>query len=312
MSRLAELQAENERLKDGNQGGSNNFLEKYVAMPPGKGVVQVRLLDQGGDFPFFVATRLHKVNGKSLHCSRNLSKGKWEGECVVCSHYSDLWKRSEKAASPQAKKKLQDAARLIKPVERYYYNTIVRSVQNPETGQTETNVGPKILSVGKTLHKLIIIKMVGDTELGIKGLGDVSDPKNGRDLKICKEISKSGEETYPNYDKSHFVDESSPLGTPDQVKKWLASCHDLRALRNVKSNDEMTKELKMHLGIITDTSHGSYNPAEFQVDSEESSTSSVVEEVRKPVQKVEQKKTVIEEDESLSDEDFMAELKNIK
>jgi hypothetical protein len=328
--RLDQLQAENERLKDGNQGGNNNaYLEKFVEMPPGKGVVPIRLLDQGGEAPFFVATRIHKVNGKSLHCARVLNKSKWEGDCVVCSHYSDLWKRSEKAASPSAKKKFQDAARAIKPIERYYYNCIVRSVVNKDTGQTEANVGPKILSVGKTLHKFIVTKIVGDADLGMKGLGDVTDPKTGRDLRICKEISKSGDETYPNYDKSFFADEVTGLGTPDQVKKWLAACHDLNALRNVKPREEMAMELKKHLGIIKDTA-SNYDPSEFQIADGESTAAAedsetLTEEVRKPAPKTGGEVTrkpaakapapaadVSDEDEPMADEDFMAELKAIK
>lgn len=328
--RLDQLQAENARLKSDNQGGNNNaFLDKFVEMPAGKGVVATRLLDQGGDSQFFVATRIHKVNNKSLHCARTLNKGKWEGDCVICSHYSDLWKRSERAASPAAKKKLQDQAREIKPIERYYYNCIVRSVVNKETGETQKNVGPKILSVGKTLHKFIITKIVGDADLGIKGLGDVSDPKTGRDLRIVKEIAKSGDETYPNYDKSFFDDEASPLGTPEQVKTWLSNCHDLNALRNVKPREEMVLELKRHLGIIKDTS-SNYDPSEFQVSEGHSvseETETVSEEVRKPaapqrakdaVGTVASKPTVkppvdvSDADEPLADEDFMAELKAIK
>lgn len=266
---LNELLNENERLGDENQGGGN-FLNNFVKMPDGNGVVLLRLLPPAkkGMFgneknPFYAVTRIHSVNGKKLHCPRELVDKRWQGECPICRYYSWLWKESEKPnVTPDEAKKLQAQARAIKPIERYYYNALVR-VETDSNGQVQKNVGPKILSVGKTVHGMVIRAIVGDKELQEKPLGDVTDPVNGRDFKIMKVMRKSGSESYPNYSDSKFVD-PSPLGTKEEVEKWLGSLHDLKSLRIIKNADELKHELKVHLGIIEETKTDGFDPSEFQ------------------------------------------------
>lgn len=48
----------------------------------------------------------------------------------------------------------------------------------------------------------------------------------GYDFKIAKQ-DKGG---WPDYSASRFVNTQSPLGNPDEVKRWLAGRHDLAAL----------------------------------------------------------------------------------
>jgi len=269
---LASLKAENSRLKEGNAGGGSDFLENFVKFPEGNGVVVVRLLGPAAsglfdreDSPFFQATRTHRVNGKSLHCLKSLEKsGKFTGECPICRYYNWLWQESEKKG-PEEAAKLQAQARAIKPIERYYYNCIVRK-EVQENGDVLENVGPKILSVGKTLHKMIITGIVGNEELQEKGYGDVTDINNGRDFKIIKTMRQSGKDSFPNYDTSKFVD-PSVLGNPDQVKLWLASLHDIVSLRTLKDPEELKIELKKHLGVIPadEVTASGFDPSEYSV-----------------------------------------------
>jgi hypothetical protein len=311
------LQEEQKQLKD--QGGTNNFLENFVRMPEGKGSVTVRLLPPApaGMFgrkknPFYQWTRIHRVNNKSLHDPREFVNGRWIGQNPIGDYLKWLWKESEKK-SPEEQDKMRALYREIKPIPRYYYNCIVRREES-EDGTVHENVGPKILSIGKTLHQLILAAICGDEELGMEPLGDVTDLKNGRDFKIFKNIVKSGNSSFPKYDASRFLD-PSPLGTPEECETWMANIHDLSSLRVLKSPEELNHELKIHLGVIADNSTD-FDPSEYQksddqmvvtteseakVESNTTNDYDTETETNDPVED--------EEEEVLADDDFLKELK---
>jgi hypothetical protein len=134
----------------------------------------------------------------------------------------------------------------IKAIERYYYNAIVRHFD--KKGNLEKSEGPKILSIGKTLHERIVRAVVGDPKAGEKGLGDVSDLVNGRDFKIVKKLRSTG---YPYYDESKFLD-PSPLGDKGQIEEWLNNLHDLAALRVLKPASELDIALQKYTGVLPD------------------------------------------------------------
>lgn len=265
---LQELALENERLS--TQAGAG-WMKNFVKLPEGNGHIVVRFLSTpDGMFdraknPFYQYTRIHRVNEKSLHCPRNLVNNKFVGECCICDYYNWLWRESEKKGPDEAAR-MQAKARAIKPIERYYFNCIVRSLVNEETQQIEKNVGPLILSVGKTLCQMIIRAIVGNEKLDEKGLGDVTHPLKGRDFKLIKTMRHSGKESYPNYSESKFLD-PTPLGTPEEVEKWLAGCHDLVGLRVLPTADDLKHNLKVHLGLIRDNK-GGFDPREWQTSEE--------------------------------------------
>lgn len=265
---MAELVEENDRLDA--QGGVNDFLENFVRMPEKDGFVTVRLLPPSKGKKFYCATRTHRINNRSIHCPRVLVTNKTGGKswcdedpknpCVICKYYNELWKESERKEG-KASEELKNQARAIKPIERYYYNCLVR-MQTNKAGETEKNVGPKILSIGKTLHQRIVRAILGDVANDEKPLGDVTDIKNGRDFKIIKKLRGVGRDAYPNYDDSKFL-EPSPLGEKDQVELWMSNLHELATLRVLKPTDEMKIELKKHLGLIQDEAT-SFDLSEFQ------------------------------------------------
>ena len=139
---MAELMGESERLS--SEGGAD-FLSNFVRMPEGNGFVTVRLMPPAKGKKFYCATRTHKVHGKNIHCPRVLVGGtngnaRWMDEdpkkpCVICKYYNELWKESERKEGKE-KADLEKQARDIKPIERYYYNCIVRSQVNPEDATT--------------------------------------------------------------------------------------------------------------------------------------------------------------------------------
>jgi hypothetical protein len=303
---------------------SSSYLEKFVRMPEGKGSVTLRILPPApsGAFgrdksPFFQWTRIHKVNGKSLHDPRVKVDGRWVGKNPIGDYLKWLWKESE--TKPQKEKEeMQNSYREMKPIERYYYNVIVRS-ERDENGNVAQNVGPKILSVGKTVHEIILRGIVGDEEMNIDGYGDVTDFKTGRDFKLMKSIRKSGENTYPSYEASCFVD-PSPAGTPEECEEWMKNLHDLSALRVLKTPEELENELAIHLGYKQEDTDG-FDPSKFanknNVDKNDVVFEKVETKVESKVSEVSDSDVDVSDDDDIdvdleADADFLSELKNIK
>ena len=323
---IGALQAENDRLSTESQTG--DYLANFVKMPEGNGALVLRLLPPapanafGRDKnPFYCSTRIHRVNNKSLHCPKELDGTRWKGDnCPICKYYNWLWQESEKK-SPEEANQMQANARKIKPIERYYYNVIVRSVFNEQTQKMEENVGPKILSVGKTLHKMIIRAIVGDKSINEAALGDVTHPTNGRDFKLIKTMRQSGRDSYPNYSDSKFLD-PSPLGEPDQIEKWMTDLHDIASLRALRPEDELKHELKVHLGLVQDSSGSSgFDPTEFQTSPSATVASATVTDApldsapaapaAAAVAVAETELPTSGETESMADDDFLNELRNL-
>jgi hypothetical protein len=255
---LEEIGGEVERLTEqaeAGTGGMGNYLDNYVQMPKGAGNVTIRLLPPAKGGKLFQYTRLISVNGRNVHCPKPLVNGKWDKNTPnpLVDYYNALWRQidalEKEGGSKDMIEKLKSDARAIKPVERYYYNAIVRSATDKD-GNVQKNVGPKILSVGKTLHKMIISAIVPGTDTYI---GNVVDPENGYDFVIRKELVGSGSNAYPKYERSSFARDKSPLGTPEEVAKWVSTLHDLTTLRRPATVEVLEYELAVLRGLIKDT-----------------------------------------------------------
>jgi hypothetical protein len=306
---LGSLQSDYKGLKAA-EGSGGSFLENFVKMPEGKGSVVMRLLPPAptGKFgreksPFYLTTALHRVNGKSIHDIREYVNGKWVGKNPIVDYIRHCWKESEQAA-PAERDRLQNLYRQLKPIERYYYNVIVRA-ETAEDGTVKKNVGPKILSVGKTVHEIILRGILGDKEMNQPQLGDVTDFKSGYDFKLVKTIRKSGDNSFPNYEGSHFL-EQSPAGDPDECKKWMESVHDLVALRTIKTYEELEHELAVHLGLKQESS-SSFDASKFAT---KPASPAAEEKISAPKARVEQE-TSGGDDEEIADKDFLEELRKL-
>jgi uncharacterized Zn finger protein (UPF0148 family) len=253
---LEGLRNESDRLNT-EPGQVNNYLDNYVPMPnvkPGqKGSVTVRILPPLKGGKLFQYTRLHSINGRKYHCPKPLVGGKWDKNvpCPICDYYNALWRQidklEEKGKTEEADR-LKAEARSLKPIERYYYNAIVRKMVN-DKGEPMVNVGPRILSVGKILHKKIITAIIGDESE--KAIGDVTHPKNGYDFVIRVEVT-AGKDNFPKYDASGFDRDQSVLGTADEIKTWMGGLHDLPKLRMLKETSILELELAKHRGLVDD------------------------------------------------------------
>lgn len=262
---LEAMAGESSRLgAEPRQGGASNGKrdEKYINIPdpkPGQTIVYpVRILPPAKGARLFQYNRLHMLNGRTYHCPRPLTpEGKWDYKvkCVVCEYYNSLYRQKDKLKDQgrQAEAdKVEEEAKSIKPIERYYYNAIARKEGD------QTNVGPKIFSVGKVVHKMIVRAIVGDeTEAP---LGNITDVKTGYDFVVKKEKRGTDKDGYPNYDRSGVARDSSPAGTPEEIKKWSENLHNLAELRQVKDHEVLEKQLAIHRGLIPDET------ASFDVD----------------------------------------------
>jgi hypothetical protein len=310
---LGSLQNDYKTLKAA-EGSGGSFYENFVKMPEGKGSVVMRLLPPApkGTFgheenPFYLVTAIHRVNGKSLHDIRDYVGGKWVGKNPITEYMRTLWKESEQAAPEEAERK-RSLYRQIKPVERYYYNVIVRE-ERAEDGTIKKNVGPKILSVGKTVHEIILRGILGDKEMNQPRLGDVTDFKSGYDFKLVKTIRKSGDQSFPNYEGSHFL-EQSPAGDPDDCKRWMESLHDLKALRILKSYEELEHELLVHLGLKQDVA-GGFDINKYSSKPSASTTVEAKTSASPAIAVAEESEDSDGSDASDADEDFLEELRKL-
>lgn len=272
---LEEIRSENARLHQVRE----NPLDNYIPMPQGRGEIIVRLLPPRKGKRPFVYTRLHHMRppgsndnrGRRVHCPQTLTPdGKWDRSvpCPICEFRNWLFNQGRKVMNPQLQwddpnqpeeyKRFSSQAQAIRPVERYYYNAIIRSLVTKDG--TLTNVGPRILSCGKQLHQIIMEVMEPDKRTSIS---DVTDLVNGYDL-IIKNTPKGnpGGRMYPDYGRSEFDRERSPAGTPDEIKRWASGLKDLEALRDVKDLAFIRKELARYRGIIPDEEEG-FDPDKF-------------------------------------------------
>lgn len=234
----------------------STIMDMFVKMPDKDGFVLLRFLPPMKGKPLFSVTRIHRLGNRSFHCCRqrkhfpngifwvNPSNNPAE-DCPICQEYSRLWKVSNTQSGEQ-QNRTQAQAREIKPIERYYWNVIVRQQLNNKTGQVEKNVGPKILSCGKTLQSIILESINGSELTGRPKLGNITHPVTGRDFRIIKKIVKgSGGSEYPKYDQSRFEDVSQ-LGEDEQIKAWLVALHDLEALKQFRPRNELLEAMKDH------------------------------------------------------------------
>lgn len=323
---LEEVAGEDARL---SKEGTANFLEQFVPMPdvkPGQtGLVTIRILPPIKGGKLFQYNRTHKINERSVHCPRPLVNGKWDKSvpCAICNYYSQLWKDIDaltKEGRIDECNLLKKEAREIKPTERYYYNAIVRSMM--VDGKELKNQGPKILSVGVILHKMIIRAIVGEEGDPDSKLGNVTDLKNGWDFVIRKEVTVG--EGFPKYDGSKFARNQSPAGTPEEIKKWQESLHDLTKLRNPKNVEYIEKELAIHRGMIPDDTQAfditgfdaKWRKSDEELVTESTSTSVVVNDsaTQEPAaaKAAKAKKKKPEETATIEDEEFLRQIQEME
>jgi len=284
------MQQDLDRVETKPGGSNQKNSDKYVIFPKGEGVIAVRILPadtpNGQEMPYH-STRLHYINDRSYHCLREKDGKYWsKGICPICNYYNFLYKMAKQAATKDDADAIVAVARDIKPIERHYYNCIVREEVHSETKETVENVGPKILGIGKSLHGRILRACLGNVARKQKPLGNIMHPMTGRDFTIIKteRVGHNGQK-FPNYDESRFEEESI-LGADKQIKEWLDQMWDLSAERidNLKLEEELQHQVDIFQGKIEDDSLG-FDPSQLNLPSDLKLSSGTKTQVRvdKPV-----------------------------
>ena len=285
------LRTEQARLNATNA----DWKERYVKMPEGEGSVTVRLLPWPDHALPYVATRIHKIGQKTYHSPLVLDeKGRWSGVCPFQAEIRKLWleiERLERGGKMDAARELRNTAGQMRQQERFYWNAIVRK-ETKENGEVVTDVGPKILSIGKDLQARVINAILGNAAMDDTGYGDITDFATGRDFRIRKKLKKGANMSYPEYSESTFL-APSKAGTESQWKRWLDSVNDLKAERKLRPLDELKEVIEVYMGRKAEA-----YPVEV--------VRPAVVQVQKPVPA----KVVVEEDVEI-DEDFLSDLRSM-
>lgn len=178
----------------------------------------VRLMPgMDGKLPYFTS-RTHAIGKTPYPCPRRVREGKWLGDCVICDYYNDFHKNGQPRFYKGAH--FENDLMSIKPFERHRWNIIVR-------GQEESGV--LIWSCGMGIHKMILEAIVGSSRpypFSSKPLGDVTHVQEGYDFNIVRSWIKSAPSgnQYPDYGNSRFSATPSPLGTKEEISRWLNQC----------------------------------------------------------------------------------------
>lgn len=203
---------------------------------------------------FCLRTCNHQVGKQTFQCHKEVVDGKWQGECAICNQYNKFWKDhfdadgllfSASSSKPKYfvgdEEDFRRELKAIKPVERYYFNIIVRG---------EEERGVLKWSCGKTIYAKILEGIVGnESNPNVIALGDITNPKTGHDFYVRRVMKGSASVQFPDYSTSQFLP-STPMGTPEQMQLWSTQLHDLHALRKLSSVESMMSALEEVFGYL--------------------------------------------------------------
>jgi hypothetical protein len=122
-------------------------------------------------------------------------------------------------------KQAYETAKLLYPKMRCFAPILIRG---------EESEGVKLWAFGKQVYQMILRFMLDDD------YGDITDPKTGHDLKIRSYKKQGG-----NWAVTEITPrpKSSPLGTPEEVKKWTSNIPNPLDLYELKSYEQISKIL---------------------------------------------------------------------
>jgi len=173
--------------------------------------------------------------------------------------------RLSKTGSQEEKQKVE----AVKWQEQWYVNVYV--VDDPVNPTNNGTV--KIFRYGKKLDQKITAAIKGDDsdEFGMR-VFDLSP--NGVNFKLKVEKNQGG---YISYDSSRFTSPIDLNLTKEKQKEIYDSIHDLTAVNQIKSEEELMKLWKEHFLCVTETTSNSTEttkPVSKTVESEPVSKSS--------------------------------------
>tara|TARA_R110002051_G_scaffold8568_2_gene35610 strand:- start:11659 stop:12438 length:780 start_codon:yes stop_codon:yes gene_type:complete len=218
---LDKLRQKLESLENKGKGGGGDFINNFLQLEDGDNLI--RLLPGAEGKEFYAETKIHRVPDgeggvKNFHCRRTHDE-----KCPLCEAYYGLWKKYN--ASGKQHEELADAAKQIKPRERYYMNAVERASGNV-----------KILSVGQIIFKKVLkVMFQSDPDTGELEYGDITDIQEGHDYIINKVM----EDGWPKYGDSMVRPKQTPAGKPKDIETYMDTLHDIHALVKLEDYEEV-------------------------------------------------------------------------
>jgi hypothetical protein len=216
LNKLAETYKNlNKKAKEKQEKSGDSI---YFKIEEGSNPVRV-LPSKDDNFPFFVHSKLHGVNLNGqlryYHCRKMHNE-----PCPLCEAYYEMWKQ-HKAGNTKIAETFGKGNTSIKPKDRYYVNVINRKDDSV-----------KVMALPEKLFRTLMSYMVGDEELGIEALGDITDVNNGYDFNVIA----TKQDKFLDYSQSRMKTKTSPAGqSAKQIEEFLSARHDLIAL--IKNED---------------------------------------------------------------------------
>lgn len=240
---LDKLREDYERLNGKKTSGEGNLdMSAWLKLNEGTNIIRFLPSNKPDTDPWYRETIYHRFSdseGKlqTLQCRKVIKEA-----CPMCDLYFGMWKEHDVAckANNWDRKKIRtpysQLASKLKPSSRFFANVVDRESKEV-----------KIFSIPGKLMSKIIGDIIGD-------FGDITDLKNGNDYKVVKDMVKSGDQVWPNYDKSSCRPKKEPTGSAGDIEKWMGSLHDLNALVTP------TEEDKLHEWVqkLTESVHVEY------------------------------------------------------
>lgn len=219
------------------QQPKENALDNYLKVAEGSNMVRILPAINEGEM-FYTETALHVLKQgdqlKYYHCLKIHNE-----PCPLCEAYFKVWDRikaGEKHLEPLGK-----GSNSLRPKPRYYMNVVNRKDDTV-----------KIYSAPEQVFTKIMVNILGNDELNIDSLGDVTDLQTGRDLNIIA----AKKDVFLDFTQSTFRPSPTVAGTPQKIAAYLDSRHDLNAL--VKKEDyselKLVADSILATGVIVESS----------------------------------------------------------
>jgi len=212
---------------------------------------------------FFQVASFHELDGEFLNCPNEIL----HRPCPFCEARMAIYRVA----------KLGGGRRELTDIEKAYaakYNTRSNHIANVVVRHEEEK-GVRPWRFGYKLKLKFIDWIKGQ-------FGDITNTATGHDIQIVRNVVRSGNNIFPNYDNSMPILAKSPLGTPEQVAHWWENQPKLSelVLPKIKSYEELfqlcfgrsLQEAEQHFGGKV----GAYQMAQMVQEKEENQRNRMV------------------------------------
>jgi hypothetical protein len=216
---LNKLREKYKQIADKENNTENKLSDSFLKVANGSNMIRI-LPPKTEEESFMVEIPEHRFKwGSGIHyvtCFKAHNES-----CPLCDAYYKLWDMHNALGLPKgSKSKFGSRAGTIRGKPRYYMNVLNRK---------DNTV--KIYSAPEQVFVLVMQGILGNDDLGIEPLGDVTDLQAGYDFNLIS--TPKGE--FQSFEQSRFRATPSPLGNKSEIASILDQRHNLQAL--IKNED---------------------------------------------------------------------------